>query len=233
MYYYYYFSNYWYVLLSIIPFILALIASIKVKNTYRKYSKISTKRGITGLDCAKYVLYSGGVNNVRIGQISGEMTDHYNPKEEIINLSQGVYSSNSISAVGVAAHEAGHALQYANDYMPIKIRTKILPLANIGSSMGFYLAILGIFLTFDPLVYIGIGLFFAFVLFELVTLPVEFNASHRAIKALRESGNFTEEEIYGARKVLTAAALTYVAALASALANLLRLVLIAKDNKRR
>lgn len=230
--YYYFFQDYWCILLMIVPVLLGLWASANVKSTYKKYAQISTRRGITGTDSARIVLNSQGVTNVSIGPIAGELTDNFNPKNNSINLSQGVYGTNSVAAVGIAAHEAGHAVQYAQGYAPMKWRSALVPVANIGSSLGFYAAILGVVLTLEPLVYIGIALFFGFVLFELVTLPVEFNASRRAITALKASGQFTQDEIKGSEKVLRAAALTYVAALASAVANLLRLLLIAKGNRR-
>lgn len=231
-YYYGLFYDYWYLLLAIVPLILGLWASVNVKRTYNKYAKVTTSRHITGDMAAKIVLNNSGVSGVGIAPIAGELTDNFNPKDNTIHLSQSVYQKDSIAAVGVAAHEAGHAVQHAERYSPMLLRSTLVPVANIGSSMGFYLAIIGVLMSFSILVYIGIALFFGFVLFQLVTLPVEFNASRRAIVALRTTNTLSDDELKCAEKVLRAAALTYLVALASAIANLIRLILVAKRNER-
>lgn len=231
-------------ILVIIAFLISLWAQIKVKSAYAKYSKVTTRVGMTGAGAADTVLRSGGVTDVGIVGISGELTDNYNPRTNVISLSKGVIDKTSVAAVGVAAHEAGHALQYAEGYAPIKFRMAIIPVCNIASQLAWPLFALG--LVFNTaadagggigywLMQIGIYAFSFAVLFQLVTLPVEVNASRRALTALRASGSFTDEELSGAKKVLTAAAMTYLAALAGSLLQLLRLILIAssRNNRRR
>ncbi|MBR5515646.1 MAG: zinc metallopeptidase [Clostridia bacterium] len=222
--------DYWYIIFVIPPMLLAAWASMNVNTTYKKYSKVTNRYGMTGFDAARRILDKNGLYNVRIERVSGNLTDHFDPKTNVVRLSDGVYNSTSVAAVGVAAHEAGHAAQYAQNYAPMEIRGAILPVANIGSTAGIWLAILGIFLSMEFLSYIGIALFCAVVLFQLVTLPVEFNASRRALKAL-EGAYLSDEELKGAKKVLSAAALTYIAALLVALGNLLRLISLV--NRRR
>ena len=185
---------------------------------------------MTGFDAARKILDKNGLYNVRIEMIGGNLSDHFDPKSNVVRLSEGVYNSSSVAAVGVAAHEAGHAVQYAENYAPMQLRGSILPVANIGSSAGIWLAVLGIILSMEMLSYIGIALFSAVVLFQLVTLPVEFNASKRAVNAL-EGAYLSDEELKGTKKVLSAAALTYVAALLVSLGNLLRLITMV--NRRR
>ncbi len=231
-------------ILVIIAFLISLWAQIKVKSAYAKYSKVPTRVGMTGAGAADTVLRSGGVTDVGIVGISGELTDNYNPRTNVISLSKGVIDKTSVAAVGVAAHEAGHALQYAEGYAPIKFRMAIIPVCNIASQLAWPLFALG--LVFNTaadagggigywLMQIGIYAFSFAVLFQLVTLPVEVNASRRALTALRASGSFTDEELSGAKKVLPAAAMTYLAALAGSLLQLLRLILIAssRNNRRR
>jgi Zn-dependent membrane protease YugP len=221
-----------YYLILVLPAILfAMWASSKVNSTYRKYEKVYNSRGITGAQAARMVLDSNGLTNVRIEHIAGQLTDHYDPKANVIRLSDSVYLSNSTAAVGVACHEAGHAIQYAENYAPIKIRAMIVPITNIGSRLAMPLIILGIVLSalslaFYNLIYVGIACFGLSALFQLITLPTEFNASRRAIDAIESNGVLLGNEIDGAKKVLTAAALTYVAALAVSLTQLLRLLLI-------
>ena len=231
-------------ILVIIAFLISLWAQIKVKSAYAKYSKVPTRVGMTGAGAADTVLRSGGVTDVGIVGISGELTDNYNPRTNVISLSKGVIDKTSVAAVGVAAHEAGHALQYAEGYAPIKFRMAIIPVCNIASQLAWPLFALG--LVFNTaadagggigywLMQIGIYAFSFAVLFQLVTLPVEVNASRRALTALRASGSFTDEELSGAKRVLPAAAMTYLAALAGSLLQLLRLILIAssRNNRRR
>ena len=212
--------------------IFSVIASAKVNSAFKKYSSVFSLRGLTGAQAAAEVLRYYGISDVEIHHVSGELTDHYDPKTNVIRLSDKVYNSSSVAAIGVACHEAGHAAQYAQGYSPVKIRTLIYPACSIGSKLGFPLAIIGLIFSFDFLVTLGIAFFGLAVLFQILTLPVEFNASRRAIRVIDEIGVLQGEEIYGARKVLTAAALTYIASLAVSVANLLRLVLLANRKRR-
>lgn len=217
--------------LILIPAILfSLWAQSQVKNTYVRYSKAFA--GLTGEEAARMVLEMNGVTGVTIESVAGELTDHFDPKTNTIRLSRGVYDVTSVAAVGVAAHEAGHAVQYAVGYSPIKIRTAIIPVTQIGSYLSWPLLLIGLLLGSDTLAMAGVLLFCAVVAFQLVTLPVEFNASNRALEALGASGYLKEEQLDGAGKVLRAAAMTYVAALAQAVSQLLRLLLIANRNRR-
>lgn len=222
----------WYIILVIPAVILSLIASANVNSTFKKYSSVASLRGVSGAEAARRVLAANGVTHVQIEHVSGNLTDHFDPKTNTIRLSDSVYSSTSVAAVGVAAHEAGHAVQYANGYAPMKLRSAIIPITNIGSNLAMPLVLLGIIFSIPVLADIGILAFSFSTLFQLVTLPVEFNASSRAIKAI-EGFAANESEVKSARKVLTAAAMTYVAALAVSLANLLRLILIVNGNNRR
>ena len=222
----------WTYLVIVMPFVLlSLIASSSVNSTFKKYSKQYSRRGITGAQAAERVLRSNGVNGVRIERVAGNLTDHYDPKTNVIRLSDGVYDSTSTAAIGVACHEAGHAVQYAQSYAPIKLRAAIIPITNIGSKLAMPLILIGLLFTvFENLsytfVYLGIACFGLSLVFQLVTLPVEFNASRRALAAIETGEILTEEEQRGARKTLRAAAMTYVAATAVALAHLMRLILI-------
>lgn len=227
----YFFMDYYYIILVIPAMLIALWAQVKVKSTYNKFSKVSNTKGITGAYAAQAVLTHYGINDVRIEQVSGKLTDHYDPKAKVIRLSEGVYGSSTIAAVGIACHEAGHAAQHAQDYAPIKIRNSLVPVCNIGSSLGIPLALIGYFLGFEPLISIGLLLYAAIALFQVVTLPVELNASRRAMKVIDETGLLQDEEQSGAKKVLTAAAMTYIASMLVAIANLLRLIL--RFNNRR
>ena len=228
-----YFIDSDYLLLVLPALIFSLIAQAKVNSTFKKYSAVRNLRGMTGADAARRVLQSGGAVGVTVKGVAGQLTDHYNPKDNSISLSEPVLDQPSVAAVGVAAHEAGHALQYAENYFPIRIRTLIIPLTNFGSTLAVPLVLLGIVLSFPFLSTLGLLFFFFAVLFQLLTLPVEFNASRRAMQALESTGVLSDDELKGARKVLTAAALTYVAALAVSLANFLRLLMIVKGNDRR
>ena len=221
----------YYLILVVPAMILALFAQVKVKSTYKKFSQVRNVRGITGAQAAQQVLSYYGINDVTIRPISGNLTDNYNPKTKVLSLSQSNYSGTSIAAVGVACHEVGHAIQHSTDYYPIKVRSALVPVANIGSMAGIPLALLGYFLGFHPLVTIGLMLYSLIAIFQFVTLPVEFNASNRAIKAIEEMGLLYEDETKSAEKVLSAAALTYVASLVVSLANLLRFFL--RFNNRR
>ncbi len=221
-----------YVVLVLPAFIFSIIAQIMVKSAFSSQSKVYSRSGYSGAQAAQEVLRYYGINNVKIEMCSGSLTDHFDPRTNTIRLSESVYGSTSVAAIGVACHEAGHAAQYAQNYVPIKIRNSIIPVCKIGSYAGIPLAIIGYFLSFEPLVLIGLGLYAFIMVFQLATLPVEFNASRRAIKVIEATGLLpNEQELNGARRVLTAAAMTYVAALAVAIGNLLRL-LIMFTNKR-
>ena len=222
----------------VLPFvILSMWASSNVNSTFRKYAKQLSVRRITGADAAQRVLSANGVSGVRIERVSGNLTDHFDPKTNVIRLSDSVYGSTSTAAIGVACHEAGHAVQYAQQYAPIKLRAAVIPITNIGSKLAMPLILLGVlFSAFAEmsysLVYLGIACFGLSLVFQLITLPVEFNASRRAMQAIETGGILTEEEQRGARKTLTAAALTYVAATAVALMQLLRLIMIFGGRRR-
>jgi Zn-dependent membrane protease YugP len=229
--YFYYGIDTYYIILVLPAIILSLIAQRLVKSTFSKYSKMNCN--LTGAEAAKRVLEANGVYDVQIEQVSGNLTDHYDPKTNVIRLSDSVYNTRSVAAVGVACHEAGHAVQYANSYLPIKLRSLIFPLANIGSQLSIPLIVLGMVFSFPILIDIGIIVFAAAVVFHLVTLPVEFNASRRAITAIKDYNVLLDDsEIAGARKVLTAAALTYVASFLLSLMQFLRLLAIT-DRRRR
>ena len=228
---YFYGFDMTYLVLVLPCILLSLWASSNVKSTFHRYSTQYSRRRITGADAAQRVLIANGVYGVRIERVSGNLTDHYDPKSNVIRLSDSVYDSTSTAAIGVACHEAGHAVQYAADYAPIKLRAAIIPITNIGSRLAMPLILLGLVLSFLGemsyfFVYLGIACFSLSLVFQLVTLPVEFNASRRAMNAISDSDLLTVDEQKGARKTLTAAAMTYVAATAVALAQLLRLLLI-------
>lgn len=223
--------DYYYLILVVPALIIAGIAQINVKKTYSKMAQVANKKRLTGAQAAAMVLSGYGINNVRIELGHGKLSDHYDPRNNVIRLSPEVYSGASIAAVGIACHEAGHAAQHAQNYVPIKVRNAILPVANIGSTLGFYLAIFGYFLGFGLLIDIGIILFASVTVFQLVTLPIEFNASRRAISVIDEKGLLYEDEIPMARKVLTAAAMTYVASLLVSVMSLLRLILRTRNRR--
>ena len=236
--YYYYGFDWTYVYLVLPCLLLSLWASAHVNSTFKKYSAQHSRRGITGADAAARVLAANGVRGVRIEHISGDLNDHYDPRTNVIRLSDNVYGSTSTAAIGVACHEAGHAVQYAQGYAPIKLRAAVIPLTNFGSRLAMPLILIG--LLFSSLgrlsnffIYLGIACFGLSLVFQLVTLPVEFNASRRALDAISQTGILTEDEQVGARKTLTAAALTYVAATAAALAQLLRLLVLFGNRNRR
>ena len=228
----YYYGFDWTYLVIVLPcIILSLWASAQVKNTFNRYSKQISIRRISGVDAAKRVLAANGVYDVRIEQVAGNLTDHYDPKSNVIRLSQDVYGSCSTAAIGVACHEAGHAVQYAQNYFPIKIRAAIIPITNFGSKLAMPLILLGVVFSMlgnlsYTLIYLGILCFALSVVFQLITLPVEFNASRRALAAIDQTELLTAEERRGAKRTLKAAAMTYVAAVAVALAQLLRLMIL-------
>ncbi len=218
---------YYYLLLVVPALLLSLIAQARVQSAYKRYSKLPNLRGLTGARAAEAVLAHYGVQGVRIEHVRGRLNDHYDPRDNVIRLSDGVYGGCSVAAVGIACHEAGHAAQYALGYVPIRVRNGLLRPAQIGSQISWPLAIVGLFLGSQPLVLFGIILYVAVMLFQLITLPVEFNASRRALAVIDETGLLSGAERDGAAKVLRAAAMTYVAAFAVTAANLLRLLLLA------
>lgn len=217
----------WTYLVFIVPALLiSMWAQFKVSSAFNKYAKVRTTRGLTGAQTADYILRANGVKGVRIEHVQGSLTDHYDPSANVIRLSDSVYNATTVSAIGVAAHETGHALQYAEGYTPIKLRAAIIPASRIGSAASWPLLLIGIIFSIRPLIWLGIAFFSLATLFQVLTLPVEFNASSRALKAIGKWNILSEEEHQGAKKVLTAAALTYVAALLTSLMQLLRLILL-------
>ena len=235
---YYYGFDWTYFVLLLPCLLLSMWASSNVNSTFRKYSNQHSSRRITGADAARRVLAANGVQGVRIDRVSGNLTDHFDPKTNVIRLSDSVYSATSTAAIGVACHEAGHAVQYAQNYGPIKLRAAIIPVTNFGSKIAMPLILIGVLLSAMgeisyTFIYLGIAAFSLSLVFQLVTLPVEFNASRRAMQAIESANILTEEEQRGARKTLRAAAMTYVAATAVSLAQLLRLILLYGRRRRR
>ncbi len=230
--YYMYRMDYSYLVFLIPALIISLVAQINIKNTFKKYSRVGNRRGITGAAAASDILRRNGIADIRVERVAGQLSDHYDSGAGAIRLSDGVFGSSSVAAVGVAAHEAGHAVQYAEGYFPIKFRNAVIPVTRFGSMLSTPLILFGYIFSFPSLVFAGIILFSAMVFFQLVTLPVEFNASSRAIRSLEESGTLSDEELTQAKKVLGAAAMTYVAALLVSLMQLLRLFLLFGGRKR-
>ena len=234
----YFYGFDWTYLVIILPcMLLSLWASSRVNSTFKKYSTQYSARRLTGAEAARRVLSSHGVHNVRIERVSGNLTDHYDPKANVIRLSDSVYDNTSTAAIGVACHEAGHAVQYAQNYGPIKLRSAIVPVTNLGSKLAMPLILIGLALSFlgnfsYTVVYLGIACFSLSVVFQLITLPVEFNASRRALRAIENGQILTDDELQGARKTLSAAAMTYVAATAVAMAQLLRLLILFGGRRR-
>ena len=226
------FFDYYYLILVVPTLILSLIAQILVKSTFSKYSRVKCSRNITGQDAALLLMKANSIRDVAVEPVRGSLTDHYDPGAKKLRLSEPVYGQPSIAAVGVAAHETGHAIQHAVNYGPLVLRSTLVPVANIGSSLGPWLAIAGIFFSLPLLINIGIVLFGAAVIFYVVTLPVEFNASARALAILRSGNVLTKEELTGVKKVLTAAALTYVASALTAIMSFLRLILLSRSRRR-
>ena len=223
----------WSYLLIIAGIVLSLVVQLVMTNTFNKYSKVASSRGMTGAQVAQQILASEGITDVGIQQVQGSLTDHYDPSKKVVNLSQTVYGSSSLAAVGVAAHECGHVIQHARGYAPLRWRTSLVPIANIGSRFSWILIILGLIMAFRPLLTAGIILFSAVLLFQLVTLPVEFDASRRAMQKITSMGMVGNEESRGSAKVLRAAAMTYVAAVAVSALQLFRLIMIARGSSRR
>lgn len=218
----------WTYFLVLIGAVLCMAASARVNGTYRKYARVRSMSGMTGAQAAERILYQNGIYDVRIEQVRGNLTDHYDPSAKVLRLSDSVYGSNSVAAIGVAAHECGHAVQHKESYAPLRIRSMLVPAANIGSRLGLPIVILGVIFggAGSLLAQIGIWVFAIAVLFQIVTLPVEFNASNRAMRMLSDYGILGQQEVGHVRSVLSAAALTYVAAAASSILQLLRLVLL-------
>lgn len=229
----------WTYIIFVLPAVIfSMWASARVSSTFKKYSKVHNSRGLTADAAARYILDRNGLRNIRIERISGELTDHYDPTNNVIRLSDSVYGNTSAAAVGVACHETGHAIQHAVGYKPVKIRTAIVPITNFGSKLSVPLIIVGLLLAsfsevFIMLAYFGVICFSLCVVFQLVTLPTEFDASKRALRCIEENGLLTGDELHGAKKTLSAAAMTYVAALATSIMQLLRLVVIVSGNNRR
>lgn len=223
---FYFDSTYFLVLIGAV---LCMIASANVKSTYNKYAKYRSASGMTGAQAAERILRAAGIYDVRIGHVGGELTDHYNPKTKVVNLSDSVHSASSIAAIGVAAHECGHAIQHACGYVPLNLRSAFVPVANFGSTLAWPLILIGVFINSQSsqlIINAGIFLFSFAVIFQLITLPVEFNASRRALALLNQNGILGQQELHGTKKVLFAAALTYVASAASAILQLLRIILL-------
>lgn len=231
MYFFNYFDPYYWMIL-VPAFLIALLAQLNVSSTFNRYSRVACRRGLTGAQAAEEVLRAHGVYGVRIERVAGKLSDHYDPRSNVIRLSDSVYGSNSIAAVGVAAHEAGHAVQYAQEYGPIKIRGAIIPVCNFSSQISILLIVLGFALYSRPLFAVGVVLFAVATVFQIVTLPVEFDASRRAIRSLDSTHLLDDQELRGAKKVLGAAAMTYVAALLVSIAQLLRFVLAFNSRRR-
>ena len=222
----------WTMILVIPGLLLGLWAQFKVKSSFEKYQRVLSRSGYTAEQIAQQLLCRANCDHVRIQKTSGSLTDHYDPRSNVLRLSSTVYGSGSVAAIGVAAHECGHAMQHKEGYAPLKLRSALVPVVNLGSNLYFPIFLMGMLFSWEPLISIGIACFALTLLFALVTLPVEFNASSRAVRALREGGYLGEEELKGAKAVLDAAALTYVASAISSLLQLVRLVLIARRNDR-
>ena len=233
----FYYIDWTYIVLVIPAMILALYAQNKVNSTFKKYSRVASRSGMTGAQAARRLMELNGIYDVSIERVSGNLTDHYDPSKKVLRLSDSVYSDTSVAAIGVAAHETGHAIQHARGYVPLTLRTVMAPLANLGSTLSMPLIFLGILFSFssvmgNTMINLGILLFGLSVVFTIITLPVEFNASRRAVACLGDSGILYDDEIGGVKKVLSAAAMTYVASTAVALANFLRLIIIFGGRRR-
>ncbi|MEA4899529.1 zinc metallopeptidase [Bacillota bacterium Meth-B3] len=223
----------WTMLIVLPGLLLAMLAQFKVSGAFRKYAQVRSRSGLTGAEVARRMLDRAGLGSTRVELVRGRLTDHYDPREQVLRLSDEVYASSSIAALGVAAHECGHALQHGEGYAPLGLRSAIVPVVGIGSNLSWPLFLLGLVFSWDPLILAGIALFALTVVFTLVTLPVEFNASSRALAALEGGGYLDGEELVGARKVLNAAALTYVASALSAILQLVRLLVLSGNRRSR
>ena len=225
---FYYWGFDWTYVLVIIALLISLIVQMNMKGTFQKYSRVRSVSGMTGAQAAERILHNAGIYNVRVERIHGNLNDHYDPRTKVIKLSDPIYGSSSLAAVGVAAHECGHAVQDAVSYTPLAIRSALVPAANLGSQLSWPLFLIGLIFSVKPLLTAGIILFCAALLFQIVTLPVEFNASGRALRTLEQTGIMAPQEVRDTRKVLSAAAMTYVAAVVASLLQLLRLILLSR-----
>lgn len=221
----------WTMILVIPGLLLGLWAQMRVSSAFRKYSAVYARSGMSAEDVARSMLNQAGCGNVSIRTVSGNLTDHYDPRNNTLRLSDGVYGSSSVAAIGIAAHECGHAMQQHEGYAPLVLRSTLVPVVNLGSNLYFPIFLLGLLFSWEPLIYVGIACFALTLVFSLVTLPVEFNASGRALRVLDQQGYLSSEEMDGARAVLNAAAMTYVAAAISSLLQLVRLLIIARDRR--
>ena len=224
----YYWGFDWTYLLILAAFLVSLVVQMNMNGTFQKYSRVRSMSGMTGAEAAERILRSAGIFDVQVVHIQGNLNDHYDPRTKVIKLSDPIYGSSSLAAVGVAAHESGHAMQHATEYTPLSVRSALVPVANLGSQLSWPLFLIGLIFSVRPLLTAGIFLFCGALLFQLITLPVEFNASRRALRTLEQTGIMGQQEISGTRKVLGAAAMTYVAAVVASLLQLLRLILLSR-----
>lgn len=224
----YYWGFDWTYLLILAAFLISLVVQMNMNGTFQKYSRVRSMSGMTGAEAAERILRSAGIFDVQVVHIQGNLNDHYDPRTKVIKLSDPIYGSSSLAAVGVAAHECGHAMQHATEYTPLSVRSALVPVANLGSQLSWPLFLIGLIFSVRPLLTAGIFLFCGALLFQLITLPVEFNASRRALRTLEQTGIMGQQEISGTRKVLGAAAMTYVAAVVASLLQLLRLILLSR-----
>lgn len=224
----YYWGFDWTYLLILAAFLISLVVQMNMNGTFQKYSRVRNMSGMTGAEAAERILRSAGIFDVQVVHIQGNLNDHYDPRTKVIKLSDPIYGSSSLAAVGVAAHECGHAMQHATEYTPLSVRSALVPVANLGSQLSWPLFLIGLIFSVRPLLTAGIFLFCGALLFQLITLPVEFNASRRALRTLEQTGIMGQQEISGTRKVLGAAAMTYVAAVVASLLQLLRLILLSR-----
>ena len=224
----YYWGFDWTYLLILAAFLISLVVQMNMNGTFQKYSRVRSMSGMTGAEAAERILRSAGIFDVQVVHIQGNLNDHYDPRTKVIKLSDPIYGSSSLAAVGVAAHDCGHAMQHATEYTPLSVRSALVPVANLGSQLSWPLFLIGLIFSVRPLLTAGIFLFCGALLFQLITLPVEFNASRRALRTLEQTGIMGQQEISGTRKVLGAAAMTYVAAVVASLLQLLRLILLSR-----
>ncbi len=229
----FFYMDQYYLILVVPALLISLLAQVHVKGTFNKYRSVGNSRGMTGADTARHILQANGIHDVQVARVAGELTDHYDPRKKVLRLSESTYSSTSVAAVGVAAHETGHAIQHDVGYGPLALRSTLVPVANIGSTAGPYVAIIGLFLGYPVIINIGLLLYAAAILFYLVTLPVEFNASKRAVECLDSQNILQKQELHSAKRVLNAAAMTYVASALVAVASFLRLLLLAGNRRNR
>ncbi|PYG87382.1 hypothetical protein LY28_02049 [Ruminiclostridium sufflavum DSM 19573] len=229
----YFYMDKYYIILVVPALIISMLAQMLVKGTFNKYDRVGSSKNMTGAEVARYILKANGIHDVQVARVSGRLTDHYDPRKKILRLSEATYGSTSVAAIGVAAHETGHAIQHDVKYGPLALRSSLVPAANIGSSAGPYIAILGLFLRMPVIINIGLLMFAAAILFYLITLPVEFNASRRAIASLDSTGLLMKNELTAAKRVLNAAAMTYVASALVAVASFARLLLLSGQRRDR